>query len=704
MEEKFRQQESDIIKVVLFGPESTGKTTLSEQLARHYNTVWVPEYAREYLQQKWNNERKTCEPSDLLPIAEGQMFLENTLTKKATNVLICDTDLLETKVYSEAYYLGYCDTKLEKYALENTYDLYFLTYIDVPWEKDDLRDKPTERQRMFNYFKETLERYNRNFVILKGDKKERLTTAVQHINKLVYRMTEFSEKDLEQLANHGITTKKVLTQIGTFKSGIPYVHLARPAKVKDGILKFSELEEKELIRSFEDAMEDLSLLKFVPASGAASRMFKALFTFLESYNPTNETLVDYLERTHNNELKRFFEQRTKLAFYKEVLHRIQGRASTQDEEAYYFVQEMLSDTGLNYGFYPKGLLPFHDYGSYTATPFEEHLKEGSAYAAVHGEAHLHFTISEQHETMFKTTYKAINERVSKATKTIFHVGYSYQKKATDTIAVDMSNIPFRDQEGALVFRPGGHGALIENLNEQEADIIFIKNIDNVVVPRNAEEVVRSKKILAGLLVKVQQQAFDFARKLDGEELSISELTEIKYFLEATLNVRFSNNFTDKSFEEQIALLKDKINRPIRICGMVKNEGEPGGGPFWIVDGNGHHSLQIVESAQIDSTQEKQSEIFNDSTHFNPVDLVCGVRKYKGEKFDLLKYVDHAQGFITQKTQEGKDLKALELPGLWNGAMAFWNTIFVEVPLVTFNPVKTVNDLLKPTHQVTQHAQ
>ncbi|MFK5973895.1 MAG: ATP-binding protein [Flavobacteriaceae bacterium] len=185
MEEKFRQEPSDLIKIALFGPESTGKTTISEQLARYYNTIWVPEYAREYLQKKWNDERKTCEPKDLLPIAEGQMRLENTLTKKATKILVCDTDLLETKVYSEAYYIGHCDPILEKYALLNTYDLYFLTYIDIAWEQDDLRDKPKEREEMFTYFKATLEKYNRNFVILKGDKKTRLRTAVEYIDKLL---------------------------------------------------------------------------------------------------------------------------------------------------------------------------------------------------------------------------------------------------------------------------------------------------------------------------------------------------------------------------------------------------------------------------------------------------------------------------------------------------------------------------------------
>jgi hypothetical protein len=262
----------------------------------------------------------------------------------------------------------------------------------------------------------------------------------------------------------------------------------------------------------------------------------------------------------------------------------------------------------------------------------------------------------------------------------------------------MENQPFKNGDGSILFRPGGHGALIENLNEQDADIIFIKNIDNVVVDKNLEKVANSKKMLAGVLRKVQAKAFDYARLLEDNEVSPEKSDEIKSFLERELNVRMPKNYDDLDVGEQLSVLKDKLNRPIRICGMVKNEGEPGGGPFWVKDVEGNISLQIIESAQIDLSDQEQEAILKNSTHFNPVDLVCGVRDHKGEKYDLLDFVDPKQGFITGKTQGGKELKALELPGLWNGAMAFWNTLFVEVPLVTFNPVKTVNDLLKPTHQ------
>ena len=506
--------------------------------------------------------------------------------------------------------------------------------------------------------------------------------------------------DLTFLSEKGISQEKVTQQIETFKEGIPFVQLEKAVTVGDGISKFTPEEEKNMIGKFEESSKNgLSLLKFVPASGAASRMFKALFNFLDAYNPKEESLDAYFERTGDKDLEVFADGITEFAFYDLVKKRISGQANSKDEEVYLFVKEMMSEEALNYGFYPKGLLPFHKYVANTATPFEEHLKEAAAYSKSGDTAELHFTISPQHGDMFNSEFAAVKERVSSETKTSFKVSYSYQKPSTDTIAVDMNNEPFRNSDGSVLFRPGGHGALIENLNEQDADIIFIKNIDNVTVPRYADEVADSKKVLAGVLLSVQEKAFDYAKKLDDEELSSDDLAEIKSFLESELNVKVTQKYADSDFEGQLAILKQSINRPIRICGMVKNEGEPGGGPFWIDDRKGNISLQIIESSQIDTADEEQNGILQNATHFNPVDLVCGVRNYKGEKYDLLEYVDPKQGFITGKTKEGRELKALELPGLWNGAMAFWNTIFVEVPSITFNPVKTVNDLLRPAHQV-----
>jgi len=512
-------------------------------------------------------------------------------------------------------------------------------------------------------------------------------------------MSTFSESDLELLKDKGISIDKVRDQIETFREGIPFVNLEKAGVVGDGILKFSSNEEQELISVFDEAKKGLSLLKFVPASGAASRMFKALFNFLEAYDPSQETIDSYFDRTDDKDLKSFSENLTALPFYELVQARLTEKSNSKGEEVHLFVKELLAENTMNYGFYPKGLLPFHKYHNHAATPFEEHLKEGAQYAKTGKTAKLHFTISEQHFEMFSTEFGNVNDRIKSETETTYEIEYSYQKSATDTIAVDMQNKPFRNLDGSLLFRPGGHGALIENLNEQDADIIFIKNIDNVVVPENLKAVTDSKKTLAGVLVQVQQKAFIYAKLLEGRLIEDDQRKEIKSFLEKQLNVRFSNQFETCSDEQQVKILVDKINRPIRICGMVKNEGEPGGGPFWIKDKNGNSSLQIIESAQIDATDDNQMAIVAKATHFNPVDLVCGIRNYKGEKYDLLRFVDHKQGFITDKTKDGKDLKALELPGLWNGGMAFWNTLFVEVPLVTFNPVKTVNDLLKPSHQV-----
>ena len=513
-------------------------------------------------------------------------------------------------------------------------------------------------------------------------------------------MIEFLPKDLKQLEEKGISKEKVLDQIEIFKQGIPFVRLEKAAIVSDGIKKLTKAREKILVSKFEELKGLLSLLKFVPASGAASRMFKSLFNFLEHYDPDKESVDAYIERLNETDLRTFFKQIKKFPFYGIVQKRLKNRAGSGNDDKYLFVSEMLKEDGLNYGFYPKGLLPFHNYGKFTATPFEEHLKEASAYAAVNNKAKLHFTISEQHQTFFNEEFKTAGPRVSEATKTEFDVTYSNQKASTDTIAVTLDNEPFKKEDGSVLFRPGGHGALIENLNEQNADIIFIKNIDNVVIPEHEAELTISKKVLAGLLLEVQQKAFAYADQLDRNDITGEQLHEIKTFLENDLNVRFLDSFSSFSISEQLEILKDKINRPIRVCGMVKNEGEPGGGPFWIRDAHTHISLQIVESAQIDSSDEGQMSILKNSTHFNPVDIVCGVRNFRGEKYNLLNFVDTKQGFITLKTQEGKELKAYELPGLWNGAMAFWNTIFVEVPLLTFNPVKTVNDLLKPTHQVT----
>lgn len=511
-------------------------------------------------------------------------------------------------------------------------------------------------------------------------------------------MISFSETDIQQLTSKGISQEKVLGQIKTFEEGIPYINLEAPAVIGSGILKFTAAEEKSLVESFNKYRNDYKLLKFVPASGAASRMFKSLFEFMEFYDPANESADSSGTQKPNDAINTFSEGLEHFPFYDIVMARLAGNGAESKTDLLHFVREMLYPDKLQYDFYPKGLLPFHKYGEHPVTAFEEHLKEGAIYASSGKIARLHFTVSEQHEEMFLNEYKQIKIRLSEKTGVDFIVNFSQQKASTDTLAVTPDNEPFREANGSLLFRPGGHGALMENLNDQDADIIFIKNIDNVVVDSFADQIAFSKEVLAGLLIKLQQKTFEYAAQLDKNELDGEKLAEIQDFLISELNVRFGDNYGTFSLAEQIEILRDKINRPIRICGMVKNEGEPGGGPFWVKDLQANISLQIVESAQVDTNDPDQKQIFDGSTHFNPVDIVCGVRNYKGEKYNLLNFVDVKQGFISEKTKDGKQLKALELPGLWNGGMAYWNTVFVEVPLVTFNPVKTVNDLLKSQHQ------
>ena len=515
----------------------------------------------------------------------------------------------------------------------------------------------------------------------------------------------FSSLDIKQIEKKGLTVNKVKAQIETFKSGLPFSNLIAAATINDGIVRLSEKEIEEKIAYFEAKRNVVSMLKFVPASGAATRMFKFLFLFMEEFSQENETLNSYVNKFKNKDLSIFLVGIEKLPFYSEVVNHIEKTHSNYkklsiEKKIVLFVKTMLDEDKLNYGNFPKGLLPFHTYKNNRAvTAFEEHLFEAALYASSNNKAALHFTISEQHDTKFKTEFTRIKELVELATGVQFDISFSYQKELTDTIAVTLKDKPFREANGKLLFRPSGHGALIENLNDLNADVIFVKNIDNVVVYSFKEEVAKYKKVLAGVLLDVQERAFHYLKRLEDEGISCSELIEIAEFLLNKLKVRISPEFEKYKDKYQIEYLRDKLNRPIRVCGMVKNEGEPGGGPFW-VKGEGYRvSLQIVESAQINSKNKQQKQIIKSATHFNPVDLVCGVKDYKGNKFDLGNFVDPKAGFITQKTKLGKELKALELPGLWNGSMANWNTIFVEVPLITFNPVKTVNDLLKTTHQI-----
>ena len=371
------------------------------------------------------------------------------------------------------------------------------------------------------------------------------------------------------------------------------------------------------------------------------------------------------------------------------------------------VANLLESAGLNYGALPKGLLKFHRYADGVRTPLEEHLVEGALYAAgKSGDVFVHFTVSTEHRELFQKLVDSKAAEYAAKYGVNYHISFSEQKPSTDTVAADMENKPFRDKDGKLLFRPGGHGALIENLNDLalienlndlDADVVFIKNIDNVVPDRLKADTVTYKKLLAGVLVTLQKQAFEYLKLLDSGSYRHDELENIIRFVQQQLHCRRAD-LKDLEDADLVIYLRKKLNRPMRVCGMVKNVGEPGGGPFLAYNPDGTVSLQILESSQIDMNDAEKKAMFEKGTHFNPVDLVCAVRNYKGEKFNLLNYVDKATGFISYKSKNGKDLKALELPGLWNGSMSDWNTVFVEVPLSTFNPVKTVNDLLREQHQ------
>lgn len=514
----------------------------------------------------------------------------------------------------------------------------------------------------------------------------------------------FSDNDIKQIESKGLTLQKVEEQINLFEAGLPFINIKDAATINNGIHEITDQQKESYIKYYDKLRHQVSVLKFVPASGAATRMFKFLFKFLKEFNFNNESVNSYINRNKAKDLSLFFVGLEKFPFYDEVvkmnkeLHPNYDSLSS-DEQKYLFVETMLDEKKLNYSNYPKGLLPFHKYKDHISTAFEEHLFEAALYASSNGKANLHFTVSENYNHTFDKEFIRIEDAVENKTNTAFDISFSYQKKTTDTIAVDLKNEPLRDENKKLVFRPSGHGALLENLNDLEADLIFIKNIDNVVVYKFEEEVADFKKVLAGMLLEIQAQAFHYLRDLEKKKFNEDELLKVAQFLSSKMGVIISEEFEKYSLKYQKAYLFEKLNRPIRVCGMVKNEGEPGGGPFWVKDEKGTISLQIVESAQIDRENKYQNDIFNNSTHFNPVDLVCGIKDYKGDKFDLNKFVDAKTAFITLKTNLGNELKALELPGLWNGSMANWNTIFVEVPLITFNPVKTVNDLLKEPHQV-----
>lgn len=503
-------------------------------------------------------------------------------------------------------------------------------------------------------------------------------------------------EDKELLAKKGISEQQIEEQLACFEHGFPYLRLAAAASVENGgIMTADENLQKKYLAAWDAYKDgDRKIVKFVPASGAASRMFKNMFEFLGA---------DYNVPTTDFE-KKFFDHIHSFAFYNDLNAACMDNtgkdidALLEEKNYKAVVSNLLESAGLNYGSLPKGLLKFHRYADGVRTPLEEHLVEGALYAAGKtGKVNVHFTVSTEHRDLFAKLVEAKVAEYAQKYGVEYNVSFSEQKPSTDTVAANPDNTPFRQADGSLLFRPGGHGALIENLNELPADVVFIKNIDNVVPDRLKDETVRYKKLLAGVLVSLQEQAFAYLRKLDSGCYTVEELLEMLQFVQKKFCCK---NPETKTLEDtELAIyLRRKLNRPVRVCGMVRNVGEPGGGPFLAYNADGTISPQILESSQIDMADPEKKAMFEKGTHFNPVDLVCGLRNYRGEAFHLPDYVDKATGFISHKSKDGRELKALELPGLWNGAMSDWNTVFVEVPIETFNPVKTVNDLLRREHQ------
>ncbi|MFZ5939705.1 MAG: DUF4301 family protein [Bacteroidota bacterium] len=501
-------------------------------------------------------------------------------------------------------------------------------------------------------------------------------------------MTLFSDRDLEQIRSRGMNEEQVRKQISSFVSGFPPAELTAPAVTGNGIIPTSESENSAWEGLFDEKGKKLSKVRFIPASGAATRMFKALFTALEKLGGMN-TAYQWGALEKMPEVLDFIKNIMVYPF----AHQMQLSGNETPSE---ILEKVLGEKGLNYGNLPKGMLLFHSCDNRSRTALEEHLREAAAYCTdVKGELHLHLTVSPDHLEGFRNLSEELLPEILKETGSTAKITFSTQKAQTDTIAVDMDNLPVRDENGALLFRPGGHGALLENLNDLKGDIIFISNIDNVAPDRNKALRIRYKKILGGILLEIREKLYHFQELLVSDPgPDAAQLQEMKAFLQKWF---FRSLPGELSEDELKSVLTNFMFRPLRICGMVRNVGEPGGGPFFVRDGSGEVSLQIVESSQIRLDDPAQAAIFKSATHFNPVDIACCFRDFRGNYYDLTAFTDPQTGFISSKSVSGKEIKALELPGLWNGSMAKWLTVFTEVPIETFTPVKTVFDLLRPEH-------
>jgi hypothetical protein len=502
----------------------------------------------------------------------------------------------------------------------------------------------------------------------------------------------FSEEDLQAIMARGIHPAEILRQLETFRMGVEPIKLIRPARIADGIGQVMPEEKDTLVSLHDGAAGRGRMLKFVPASGAASRMFKEWQSCRLRGNVDSEESSE-----------KFLQDIVKLAFYDDLKHVMASDGKNiedyiRDKRCADILEYILTPRGLNYVWLPKALLRFHIYPGHNRTAMEEHLVEAAFYVRDDRSiCKIHFSVSEEHESQFKDLLYRLKGDYENLFGVNYAVDVTIQHPSTDTISIDMEGRPLRDRSGKILFRPGGHGALLQNLNAIDGDIIFIKNVDNVVPDRLKDITVLYKKVLGGYLVRLQNEIFRNLNLLDGGRVDDGQLSQIIYSCQKQLFMSFPAGFRNLSASAKRAHIFQKLNRPLRVCGMVRKEREPGGGPFWIEETDGTQSLQIVEQNQIDLQSQGQQDIWRSSTHFNPVDLVCGVRNYRGEKFDLNLYANGNAVSISTKPHEHGEIKALELPGLWNGSMAFWNTVFVEVPLETFNPVKVVDDLLRKSH-------
>ena len=513
----------------------------------------------------------------------------------------------------------------------------------------------------------------------------------------------YKRRDIKQFKRLGVRPEQIDKQLDNLERGFDFINLQQAATVGNGIARVTEAEENFFISLFEEKKKSLSMVKMVPASGSATRMFRVLNTFMSTYTGSDEEYLKLKQDKEPGTIHSFFEKIKEYPFYahlREVLYRdyLDIDKLLRKNQFLEILNYLLTDKGLNYNLTPKGLIDFHLYQDHTRTAFEEHLVEGALYCNNGKTAHLHFTVPEEYMENFNTLLQKVIKNYEKTLKIKFKVSFSIQKHSTDMVCLDTRGNLLRDKEENIVFRPGGHGALIHNLNDLKEEIIFVKNIDNVTPDRYKAETVKYKQILGGILLDTRDKIFSYLHLLDKRGTTHEQLNEIEAFIYQKLGYKPQEGLTHQDLKERVSYLKNLLNRPLRVCGMVKNEGEPGGGPFWVGSPETGSRLMIIEGDQVNPADKEQRKRFNQSTHFNPVDIVCSVYNYKGKKFNLDEYVNDSQGFITTKSYLGQEVRVQELPGLWNGAMANWNTLFVEVPLSTFTPVKTVFDLLRFEHR------